>query len=155
VFVTEKAMQARIRNPATIVPDVMGPMTTLGKLMAGALPEKLLGLVHLRASQINSCAVCIDGAIGRTTETPQRLAAVAVWREAPFFTDAERAALALAEAITRMADTPDPVTDAVWAEAARHYNETELSWLVLSTAIINMYNRVNVATKQVAGQQRW
>jgi alkylhydroperoxidase family enzyme len=80
---------------------------------------------------------------------------VAVWQDAPFFTDAERAALALAEAITRLADRSDRVPDAVWAEAARHYDETALAWLVLDVGVLNLYNRLNVATRQIAGAQSW
>jgi AhpD family alkylhydroperoxidase len=145
-----------MKNPAMIVTDAMGPLTALGKMLSNSpIAEKTRELVHLRTSQINGCAVCIDGALTRTTETPQRLAAVAVWHEAPFFSDAERAALALAESMTRLADQRDPVPDAVWAEAARHYNEPELAWLVIDVAIMNLYNRINVTTKQVAGQQRW
>jgi AhpD family alkylhydroperoxidase len=145
-----------MKNPAMIVEAAMAPLMALGKTLAGSpLPAKTLGLVHLRTSQINGCAVCIDMEIGKTSETPQRLAAVAVWRDAPFFTDAERAALALAEAVTRVADEPDRVPDAVWAEAARHYDETGLAWLVLHVATLNLYNRINVATRQVAGTQRW
>ncbi len=72
-----------------------------------------------------------------------------------FFTDAERAALALAEAVTRVADHPDVVSEAIWAEAARHYDETGLAWLVLQISTINLYNRINVATRQVAGAQHW
>ena len=149
-------MQARMKNPATIVTDAMGPLQALGKALAGStIPEKTRTLMHIRISQINGCASCLDGEITRTQETPQRLAAVAVWREAPFFSDAERAALELAEAITRLADQDDRVPDAVWAKAARHYDETGLAWLVLDAAILNLYNRLNVATRQVAGQRSW
>ena len=149
-------MKARMKNPAMIVTDAMAPLQALGKLMTTCpLPATTVGLVNLRTSQINGCATCIDGMIHKTTETPQRLAAVAVWRDAPFFTDAERAALALAEEVTRIADRTDRVPDAVWAAAATHYDETQLSWLVLSIATMNLYNRLNVTTRQVAGEQRW
>lgn len=134
----------------------MGPLMALGKLLGTSPVSKTtLGLVHLRTSQINGCSVCIDMEISKTKETPQRLAAVAAWRDAPFFSDEERAALGLAEAITRVADQTDRVPDAVWAEAARHYDETALAWLVLAISTTNMYNRLNVATRQVAGTQRW
>jgi AhpD family alkylhydroperoxidase len=145
-----------MKNPGIIVEAAMQPLMALGKALSQSpIPAKTLDLVHLRASQINGCACCIDMQITRTTETPQRLAAVAVWREAPFFTDPERAALALSEAVTRLADRTDPVDDKVWAEAARFYDETQLAWLVLQIATINLYNRINVATRQVAGQQKW
>jgi alkylhydroperoxidase family enzyme len=88
-------------------------------------------------------------------ETAQRLAAVAAWRDAPFFTEAERAALALAESITRLADRDDAVSDEVWAEAARHYDEPQLASLVLYITVTNVWNRLNVATRQVAGAQNW
>ena len=149
-------MQVRMKNPAMIINDAMAPLMALGKTLAASpVPAKTLGLVHLRTSQINGCAVCLDGEIKRTTDTAQRLAAVAVWHESPFFSDAERAALALAEAVTRLADRTDRVPDAVWAEAARHYDETALAWLVLDVAVLNLYNRLNVATRQVAGAQSW
>jgi AhpD family alkylhydroperoxidase len=149
-------MNPRIKNPALSVPDAMQPLVTLGKLLSTCpISAKTLGLVHLRVSQINGCAVCIDLEITKNKDTAQRLAAVAAWRDAPFFTDEERAALGLAEAITRMADQPDPVSDAVWAEAARHFDEPALASLVLATSVYNLYNRVNVATRQVAGQQKW
>jgi len=149
-------MEARIKNLHTLLNDQWGPLVALGKSLATSpVPEKTRGLVHLRTSQINGCAVCLDGQVAKSTETPQRLGAVAVWREAPFFSDAERAALGLAEAITRLADQTDRVPDAVWDEAKRHYDEKALAWLVFEVALANLYNRLNVATRQVAGSQRW
>jgi alkylhydroperoxidase family enzyme len=149
-------MQARMKNPATILGDAAPPLMALGKILAAsAIPEKTRHLVHIRTSQINGCAVCLDGEISNTKDTPQRLAAVAVWQDAPFFSDAERAALGLAEAITRLADQADRVPDAVWAEAARHYDETGLAWLVLDVSVLNLYNRLNVSTRQIAGSQSW
>lgn len=149
-------MEARIKNMHTILSDAWGPLVTLGKTLATSpISEKTRGLVHIRTSQINGCAVCLDGHIAKSTETPQRLGAVAVWREAPFFSDAERAALGLAEAITRLADQPERVPDAVWEEAKKHYDEKALAWLVFEVALANLYNRLNVATRQVAGTQRW
>jgi AhpD family alkylhydroperoxidase len=149
-------MKARMKNPAMIITDAMGPLQGLGKtLAASTIPEMTRTLMHIRISQINGCASCLDGEIGKTQDTAQRLAAIAVWREAPFFSDAERAALDLAEAITRLADQSDRVSDAVWSEAARHYDETALAWLVLDASVLNLYNRLNVATRQVAGQRNW
>ena len=86
-------------------------------------------------------------------ETDDRLFAVAAWREAPYFTEAERAALALTEAATRLSDRAEPVPDAIWDEAARHYDETELAGLVMAIAAINVWNRLNVTTRQVAGRE--
>lgn len=149
-------MQARIKNPAAVVTQAMEPLVALGKIMsASPIPASTLDLVHLRTSQINGCAVCIDMGLTKTKDTPQRLAAVAVWRDAPFFTEAERAALGLAESITRIADEVDRVPDAVWAEAARHYDDAALASLVLYVSVTNLYNRLNVATRQVAGARSW
>src|SRR5947207_563473 len=88
----------------------------------------------------------------RAAESDERLFTVAAWRDAPYFTDAERAALALAEAVTRLADRTDAVPDEIWNEAARHYDERALASLILSIALINVWNRLNVATRQVAGE---
>ena len=148
-------MEARIKNPATFFPEVVQLLMTLGKLPFGqGVPDATLELTHLRASQINGCAWCLDyglrGAKKAGLGDPQ-LITVAAWRESPFFNDAERAALGLAEAMTRMSDHPDPVPDDVWAEAARHYDEKALAALVLWISTTNLYNRINVATRQVAG----
>jgi AhpD family alkylhydroperoxidase len=118
------------------------------------VPSGTLDLVHLRASQINGCSVCVDmhsRDARKAGETEERLFAVAAWREAPYFTDPERAALALAEAVTRLSDREDPVPEAVWDEAARHYEEPALAALILSIATVNLWNRLNAATRQVAG----
>ncbi len=118
------------------------------------MPSGTLDLVHLRASQINGCSVCVDmhsRDARKAGETEERLFAVAAWREAPYFTDPERAALALAEAVTRLSDREDPVPEAVWDEAARHYEEPALAALILSIATVNLWNRLNAATRQVAG----
>ena len=117
------------------------------------MPEETLALVHLRASQINGCSPCVQAGAAearKAGESEDRLATVAAWREAPYFTDAERAALALTEAVTRLADRPDPVPDEIWDEAARHYDEEGLAALLLSIATTNVFNRLNVPTKQVA-----
>ncbi len=149
-------MEARIKNMQTILGDAWGPLVALGKCLgASPIPEKTRALLHIRTGQINGCAVCIDGHVARSTESAQRLGALAVWREAPFFSDAERAALALAEAVTRLADQTERVPDAVWEEAKRHYDDSALAWLVFEVALANLYNRLNVATRQVAGTQRW
>lgn len=149
-------MQARMKNPAMIVPGAMDALQALGKaVQAGGVPPKTLELVHLRTSQINGCGVCAvqhPSIARRLGETDERLFAVAAWREAPYFTDAERAALALAEAATRISDQADPVPDAIWQEAARHYDEQALAALVIAIANINVWNRLNVTTKQIAGQ---
>ncbi len=148
-------MEARISNPAMIFPDAMQALQALGNSVEqSGIPPATINLVHLRASQINGCGVCLDGhyRIARQAgETDERLFVVAGWRDAPYFTDAERAALALTEAVTRLSDRADPVPDTIWDEAARHYDETALGALVLAIASINLFNRLNVATRQVAG----
>ena len=148
-------MQARMKNPATILPDAMQPIQNLFKVTSqGGVPPATLELVHLRASQINGCSACVDsGARGakKAGETDERLFAVVAWREAPYFTDAERAALALTEAATRLADRADPVPDEIWDAAAAHYDEQGLAAIVLMIALTNLFNRINATTRQVAG----
>ncbi len=148
-------MEPRMDHPAYLVPAAMDALQALGASVGGAgLDPILVELVCLRASQINGCSVCVDGhpRIARKLgETDERLFAVSAWREAPYFTDAERAALALTEAVTRLADREDPVPDAVWSDAATHYDDKQLAGLVLAIASINVWNRLNAATRQVAG----
>lgn len=118
------------------------------------VPHITLNLMRLRASQINGCSVCADmhaRDLKKEGETDERLWSVAAWREVPYFSDAERAALALTEAATRISDRSDPVPDAIWHEAARHYAEAQLAALVLNIAVINFWNRINVASRQIAG----
>jgi AhpD family alkylhydroperoxidase len=152
-------MQPRMSSPATILPDAYkGIQFLLVAARKGGVPQKTLELVHLRVSQINGCSVCVDGgarSAKKAGETDERLFAVSAWREAPYFTDAERAALALAEAVTRLADRSDPVPDAIWDEAARHYDEQGLAALLLMIATTNLFNRLNASTKQIAGNQNW
>lgn len=149
-------MQARISNPAMIVPGAMQALHALhASAVKGGVPPQTLGLVELRASQINGCSVCVDmhaRDLKKAGETDQRLFAVAAWREAPYFTDAERAALELTEAVTRLSDRADPVPDEIWEEATRHYDEPALAALILGIANINVWNRLNVTTRQVAGE---
>jgi AhpD family alkylhydroperoxidase len=133
----------------------MAALQRLGKAVHDSgLPEATLKLVELRASQINGCAVCLDmhaRELRNLGETDERIFTVAAWREAPYFTDAERAALAFTEAATRIADRPDAVSDDVWDDAARHYDEPQLAGLVLAIAGINAWNRINATTRQVTG----
>ena len=149
-------MQARLKNPAMINPEAMQALYALSKSTEKqGVPERTLGLVHLRASQINGCSVCLDmhaRMMKKAGETDERLFAVAGWRDAPYFSDAERAALALTEAATRLSDRSDPVPDDVWEEATRHYDEQALAALVIAIATINVWNRLNVTTRQVAGE---
>ena len=148
-------MHARIPNPAITVPGAMDALLALSKSATKAgIPPRTLDLVHLRASQINGCAVCVDmhaKDLKRAGEPDERIFAVAAWREAPYYTDAERAALALTECVTRLADRPDAVPDDVWDEAARHYDEKALAALVIQIALINAFNRLNATTRQMVG----
>jgi AhpD family alkylhydroperoxidase len=147
---------ARLKHPVMLLPDAMQSLQAMGAAIAKTgVPARTLELVNLRASQINGCSVCVDGhpRIARKLgETDERLFAVGAWRDSPYFTEAERAALALAEAVTRLDDRSDPVPDEVWEEAARHYDETALAGLVLAIANINVWNRLNVATRQPGGE---
>jgi AhpD family alkylhydroperoxidase len=144
-----------MKNPAALLPEAVKPLQTLyGVVQKGGVPPQTLHLVHLRASQINGCSFCVDSGVKhakQSGETDERLFAVSAWREAPYFTDAERAALALAEAMTRLADQSDPVPDAVWNEAAEHYEPQALATLVIWIATSNLYNRINVTTRQPPG----
>jgi AhpD family alkylhydroperoxidase len=148
-------MQARIKNPALVIPGALEALEALGNAAASAgIPETTLYLMHLRASQVNGCSVCVDihsRELEFAGESSERINMVAAWREAPYFTDAERAALALTEATTRLADNPNPVADEVWDEAARHYSEEQLAALVIAIAGINAFNRINASTRQTTG----
>jgi AhpD family alkylhydroperoxidase len=148
-------MQPRMGHPAMIVPGAMDALQAVGKTVQAAdVPPLTLELIHLRASQINGCSVCLDGharIAKREGETDERLYAVAAWRDTPYFTDAERAALALTEALTRLSDRADPVPDEIFDEAARHYDEATLAAIILDIANINVWNRLNIATRQIAG----
>jgi AhpD family alkylhydroperoxidase len=144
-----------MKNPAVVLPGVTDAVGTMFRAIhTGGVSKELLELVHLRASQINGCGFCVvsgAGSLHKAGETDERLWAVAAWREAPYFTDAERAALALAEAATRMADQPDAVSDAVWDDAADHFDERGLAAIILMVALTNFFNRINVTIRQPAG----
>jgi AhpD family alkylhydroperoxidase len=144
-----------MNNPVMIIPEALQAIQALtAAAQKGDVSPKTLALVHLRASQLNGCSVCVDlgWRHGKASgDTEERIFAVAAWRDAPYFSDAERAALALAEAVTRLSDRADPVPDEVWNEAAMHYSELGLSALLLTIAATNVFNRINVATRQVAG----
>jgi AhpD family alkylhydroperoxidase len=149
---------ARMTNPAFAVDGAMDALNAVNKAISRARLPINRELLHLRASQINGCSVCVDmhakGA-RKQGESEERLFAVAAWRDTPYFSEAERAALALTEALTRMADRPDAVPDEIWDAAAEHFDETQLGALVLDIAQINVWNRLNVATRQIVGEQRW
>ncbi|MGO9000077.1 MAG: carboxymuconolactone decarboxylase family protein [Polyangiaceae bacterium] len=148
-------MEPRMKNPIMSLPGAFEALQALAtSIEQGGLPRATGELTNLRASQINGCSVCVDmhsRALKKLGEKDERIFAVSAWREAPYYSEAERAALALAEGASRLSDRADPVPDEVWKEAARHYNEMELSALVASIGLINLWNRLNAATRQVGG----
>ncbi len=151
-------MTARMTNPAFAVTGAMDALSALSKAISRTHVPITHELVHLRASQINGCSVCVDmhaKAARRSGESEERVFAVAAWRETPYFSDAERAVLALTEALTRVADRADQVPDAIWDAAAEHFDEAQLGALVLDIATVNLWNRLNIATQQVVGEQSW
>ncbi len=147
-------MPARMTNPVLVLPDAMKALIALSRAAeTPTVPAATHKLVHLRASQINGCGVCVDmhaRELRDLGESDERIFAVAAWRDTPYFTDRERAALALTEAATRLADRSDAVPDDVWDAAADHFDEKELAGLVLGIATINAWNRINATTRQVA-----
>jgi AhpD family alkylhydroperoxidase len=148
-------MDARMTHPVYLVPAALKALTAYAHAGEGlGVPAETLELVHLRASQINGCSVCVQAHstnLKKEGMSDERLYTVAAWRDAPYFTDAERAALLLTETVTRVADRGDPVPDEVWDEVARHYDEQGLSALLIAITSINVWNRLNAATRQPAG----
>ncbi|MFI5868154.1 carboxymuconolactone decarboxylase family protein [Streptomyces sp. NPDC051546] len=149
-------MKARMTNPAKVLPDAMTGIQNIYKAMyQGGVDPHTLELVHLRASQINGCSACVHAGVAgakKSGETDERLHAVAAWRETPFFSDSERAALALAEAATRLADrSGQAVPDEVWDAAADHFTEEQLAAIVLMIATTNFFNRLNATVQEPAG----
>jgi AhpD family alkylhydroperoxidase len=154
---TTPTLQARMPIPVQVFPEALPAIYALvGSMKKARMPAKTLELVYMRASQINACGFCIDihgREMRKLGESDARMCGVAAWRDAPYFTHAERAALALTEAMTRLSDQADAVPDEVWNEAARHYDEPQLASLVVHIGLINFFNRINVATRQVAGTE--
>ncbi len=148
-------MSTRMKNPAVVVPEAMAAIQQLNQAIhQGIVAETTLALVHLRASQINGCSSCVLAGVTQARkagETDDRLATVAAWRETSHFTQAERAALALTEAVTRLADRPDAVPDDIWKDAADHYDEKAMAVLLLEIGTTKLFNRLNLPTRQLAG----
>ena len=148
-------MNPRMKNPVLVFPAALQAMLNVGKsVQTDRLPTVTRKLVHLRASQINGCGLCVDmhaKELRHAEQSEDKVFAVSAWREAPYFTDAERAALALTEAATRLADQSDAVPDAVWNEAKQQFDEEALAALVIEIALINAWNRINATTRQPAG----
>jgi AhpD family alkylhydroperoxidase len=147
-------MQARMGNPAMVVPGALQALLALDTATKKTgVSVTTLMLVHLRASQINGCGVCVHmhaRDLRKSGESDERIDTVAGWRDTPYFTDAERAALALAEAVTRVSDRGE-VPDEIYDEAAQHFDEQQLAALIASIAVVNLWNRLNITTRQVAG----
>jgi AhpD family alkylhydroperoxidase len=143
----------RMNVPQVVGAEAMVALQAVGKIgTIDGTPSRVVALAQIRASQINGCSVCVAGSsrlLKDLGETDDRIFAISAWRDSPYFTEAERAALALSEAMTRLSDRSDPVPDAVWQEAARHFPAAELAALVMGVAVINLYNRINVTTRQV------
>jgi AhpD family alkylhydroperoxidase len=157
ICTAEVQVKARIENAASQLDITAGVQQIFKAIYAGGVPAQTLELVHLRASQINGCSACVNaGGINATKAgiSTEKLLTLAAWYEDPRYDDAERAALALTEAATRLADRPGAVTDEIWAEAVRHYNERQLGALVLMVAITNFFNRINTTFRVPAGT-RW
>ena len=149
-------MQARMTNPAFVLPEAMQAMFALNKSIEDKLPLRTRKLVHLRASQINGCSVCVDmhaKELQHGGAPLDHIFAVAAWRETPFFSDAERAVLELTEHLTRLADRPDPVPDAVWDKVTKHFSQPEIAALLVDIAQINSWNRFNVAVRMMVGEK--
>lgn len=148
-------MESRMSQPAVLLPDAMAALQALHKAVHRAgLPDTIALLVDLRASQLNGCGVCVDmhaRDLRKKGESDERLFGVAAWREMPYFTDPERAALALTEAVTLLHDPLDPVPDDIWDDAVKQFDEPVLAALLIQIGAINVWNRLNVATKQVVG----
>ncbi|WP_327088887.1 carboxymuconolactone decarboxylase family protein [Nonomuraea sp. NBC_01738] len=148
-------MQNRMQNPAMILSGAMQPIQELFKAVhSGGVDAQTLELVHLRVSQINGCSSCVDAGAKTARKagvSDEKLATIVAWRETPYFTEEERAALELAEAATRLADRPDAVNDEVWDRAATYYDEKQLAAIVLMIGVTNLFNRLNATTRQIAG----
>jgi AhpD family alkylhydroperoxidase len=149
-------MTPRTTTPTS--PDTITAVQHLYRAMyASGVAPSLLELVHLRASQINGCSACVDAGIESAQKagvSVEQLLAVSAWSESPLFTEAERAALAMTEAATRLADNPGAVTDEIWSECSRHFDDAQLNGLVLMIATTNFFNRINTTLRVPAGT-RW
>lgn len=148
-------MTARMPNPAIAAgPEVIPALLSVaGAVKKTGVPETTLNLVYLRASQINGSSWNVNkhaGDLKAAGESDERVHSVAAWRETPFYTPEERAALALAEAATRLSDQVDPVSDDVWAEASKHYSEQQLAGILLATGLGNLWHRLMPTTRQPA-----
>lgn len=149
-------MRARMKNPAMVLPGALEALQALGKVgvQSGGLPIATTGLVQLRVGIINGYLEpsFVVNFVSQLGEGAERIDAIAAWRDSPFFTDAERAALALTDAVISIAGRDDPVPDEVWNEAARHYDEKALASLLVCIAVMNVWNGLNISTRQPTGE---
>jgi AhpD family alkylhydroperoxidase len=151
-------LTSRMQNPALAIDGALDALQAVAKAVSRVDVPVNLELVHLRASQINGCGVCTDmhaKALRKAGESEERVWSIAAWRESPYFTDAERVALELTEELSRIADRPEPVSDELWARCSEHFDEQQLAGLVIDIANINLWNRINVATRQVVSADGW
>jgi AhpD family alkylhydroperoxidase len=147
-------MTARIQQTAPNPDLTTGVQHIFKAIYAGGVPKQTLELVHLRASQINGCSFCVDAGAKSSAQngmSAEKLSAVAAWYDSELFDDAERAALALTEAATRLADRPGAVTDEIWGQAVKHYDERQLGALVLMVGVSNFFNRINTTLRVPPG----
>lgn len=156
---TRSTVAPRMANPAQVLPDAY---KGIGHLLAAVgksgLPATTAELIGIRTSQINGCAACLEGHLvtGRKAGlTDSQIVGTAAWAESPFFDDAEKAALALTEALTRVADDSDPVPDELWEAAGRHYDESQLAGILVAVATHNLFNRINIAVREPAAEPFW
>ncbi|HEY1177587.1 MAG TPA: carboxymuconolactone decarboxylase family protein [Phytomonospora sp.] len=149
-------MEARMKHPAFVLDGALAALQAVGKTyMSAGVSRDLLEITNLRASQINGCAVCVEmhsQALKKSGIADEKLWAVASWGEAPYFSEAERAALRLTEEMTRLADAGD-VGDETWAEVEKHFDERQRAALVLAISMINTWNRLNATTRQPSGKK--
>lgn len=147
-------MEARLKS--AVSPDLITAIQHLHKVIAaGGVDQSLLTLVHLRASQINGCAPCVFASVTgakKAGETDDRLHHVVAWRETPFYTEQERAALELTEAATRIQDGAPGVSDEIWDAAAEHFSQEQLGAITMEIALTNFFNRINRTTREQAGK---
>jgi AhpD family alkylhydroperoxidase len=145
----------RMKHPVAIFPEALRALQAVGKVAHNpAVPPRTLLLVEIRASQINGCSVCLDmhtRELRKAGDSDERILGVAAWRDNPAFNAAERTALALTEALTRISDCGEPIPDELWADVTRHYDEAAMATLILNIANINLWNRLNVGVRQVVG----
>ena len=150
----EATITPRMPNIAALAPDALQAILAVAKTAEVGVPAATRALVSLRASQINGCSVCTEmhsRELKQTGASDERVLGVAAWRESPYFSSVERAALALTEAATRISDRSDPVPDDAWEDAAQHYDERALASLIIHIGLINLFNRLNVITRQPSG----